>query len=168
MLFLRLIIMYIFLIFMFGKYDQLNVDQAAREYLERYVRKKTENSKKPQESDIEKEQEAVSSDDKNEIPRPSVEDSKKDGNELVNKENQDNATFGIVTDEDREADREALEKLTRMMEERIKTKPLLPPPTQGAADGSENTNSELPTKSRDSDVDIMRNGEFYGVYGKFY
>ncbi|XP_034682825.1 RNA-binding protein 25 isoform X1 [Vitis riparia] len=138
----------------------LNVNQATREYLERYVEKKTENSKKPQESDIEgseKEQESVPGVEQKEILKPSVEDSKKDGNELVNKENQDNASFGIVTDEDREADREALEKLTSMMEERIKTKPLPPPPAQGAAEGSENTNSELPTKSRDSDVDVMRN-----------
>ena len=153
------------------KYDQLNVNQATREHLERYVEKKIENSKKPQESDIEgseKEQESVPGVEENENLKSSVEDSKKDGNESVNKENQDNATFGIVTDEDREADHEALEKLTSMMEERMKTKPLPPPPTQGPADGSENTNSELPTKSRDSDVDIMRNGEVYGVYCKYH
>lgn len=153
-----------------GKYVQLNVNQATREYLERYVEKKIEHSKKPQESEIEgseKEQESVPSVEQNGSSMPSAEDSKKDGNELANKENQDSATFGIVTDEDREADREALEKLMSMMEERMKLKPLPPPPTQGPADGSENTNSELLTKSRDSDVDIMKTGEYYGVHSKY-
>lgn len=145
---------------------QLNVNQATREYLERYVEKKTENSKKLKETEAEgakKEEESAPGPDKNEPLKPSMEDLKKDENDSGNKENQDTANFGIVTDEDREADQEALDKLTSMMEERFKTKPLPPPPPppQGPGDGSGNSNWELPTKSRDgdSDVDIMRNGE---------
>lgn len=93
--------------------------------------------------------------EKNDAPKPSVEDSKEDG-DSGNKEN-DTANFGIVTDEDREADKEATGKLTSMIEERLKTKPLPPPPS---LDGSRNSNSELPSKSRDedSDVDILKNG----------
>jgi RNA-binding protein 25 len=68
-----------------------------------------------------------------------------------------------VTDEDKVGDREALEKLTSMIEERLKTKPLPPPPppSQAPADGSVNPNSELPSKSRDvnTDADIMRSRE---------
>ena len=67
-----------------------------------------------------------------------------------------------MTDEDREADRDASEKLASMIEERLKTNPLPPPPLQIAPDGSGKSNSDLPAKSRDgdSDVDVMSNGEF--------
>jgi len=41
----------------------------------------------------------------------------------------DTANFGIVTDEDREADQKALERLTGMIEERLKNSPILPPPS---------------------------------------
>lgn len=93
--------------------------------------------------------------EKNDTPKPSVVDSKEDI-DSGNKEN-GTANFGIVTDEDREADKEATGKLTGMIEERLKTRPLPPPP---ALDGSRNSNSELPSKSRDedSDVDILKNG----------
>ncbi|XP_010247929.1 PREDICTED: RNA-binding protein 25 isoform X4 [Nelumbo nucifera] len=139
----------------------LNVNQATREYLERYVEKKTEREKKLKESEsegAEKEEESAPGVEKNETPKPPVEDSKKDENDSTEKENQDSTTFGIVTEEDREADREALEKLTSMIEERLKTKPLPPPPPQTPVDGSGKSNSEVPTKSRDgdSDVDIMK------------
>uniref|UniRef100_A0A5B7BM64 Putative Nucleotide-binding, alpha-beta plait n=2 Tax=Davidia involucrata TaxID=16924 RepID=A0A5B7BM64_DAVIN len=140
----------------------LNVNQATREFLERYVEKKKENSKKLKATEpegAEKEEESAPGDENNEPPKPSVEDSKKDDIDLENKENHDIANFGMVTDEDREADREALEKLTGMIEERLKTNPLPPPPPQTAADGSGNSNLELPAKSKDgdSDVDIIRN-----------
>lgn len=87
-------------------------------------------------------------------------DSKEEDSNSSNKEN-DAANFGIVTDEDREADREAMEKLTSLIEERLKTKPLPPPPTPAPGNGTGNSNSELPAKSRDgdSDVDITRNGK---------
>lgn len=63
-----------------------------------------------------------------------------------------------MTDEDKDTDREAVEKLTSMIEERLKTRPLPPPPpiTDG---GSGNSNSDVPAKSRDGDSE-MRNGEF--------
>ena len=68
-----------------------------------------------------------------------------------------------MTDEDKEGDREAMEKLTSMIEERVNTKPLPPPPppSKAPADGSVNPNSELPSKLRDvnTDADIMRSRE---------
>ncbi|XP_017971419.1 PREDICTED: RNA-binding protein 25 isoform X1 [Theobroma cacao] len=144
-----------------GQELSFNVNKATRDYLVRYVEKKTENAKKVNEAQAagaEKEGENAVGDEKNEISTPSVEDSK-------NKENIDIANSGIVTDEDREADRIALEKLASMIEERLKTNPLPPPPPQIAPDGSGKSNSDLPAESRDgdSDVDVMRND---GAEGK--
>ncbi|KAF3431289.1 hypothetical protein FNV43_RR26019 [Rhamnella rubrinervis] len=75
----------------------LNVNQGTREYLERYVEKKTENYKKVKETEAtgaEKEDEEAAGAEKNDTPKPSVEDSKED-NASGNKEN-DTANFGIV------------------------------------------------------------------------
>lgn len=137
----------------------LNVNQATRDYLERYVEKKTENSKKVKETEASlatKEDESAASDEKADLPKPAVEEPKKEDNDSGSKEN-DNANFGIVTDEDKEADQEAMDKLTSMIEERLKTKPLPPPPVQ-ASGGDGTGKSELPAKSRDGDSDAdMRN-----------
>ncbi|KAA8533138.1 hypothetical protein F0562_033329 [Nyssa sinensis] len=140
----------------------LNVNQATREFLERYIEKKMENSKKLRATETEgaeKEDESAPGDEKIELPKPSVEESKKDDIDLGKKENNDIANFGMVTDEDKAADLEAFEKLTAMIEERLKTMPLQPHPLQTDADGSGNSNSELPVKLKDgdSDVDIIRN-----------
>ncbi|XP_057508293.1 RNA-binding motif protein 25 isoform X1 [Actinidia eriantha] len=140
----------------------INVTQATKEYLESYVEKKTENSNKLKETETEgakKEEEGGPSAEKSEPPKPSVEDSKKEHKDSSNEENNDSASFGIVTDEDREADREALEKLTNMIEERLKNNPLPPPPPPPAVDGSGNSNSEQPARSKDgdSDVEITKN-----------
>ncbi|GFZ21258.1 splicing factor PWI domain-containing protein [Actinidia rufa] len=135
----------------------INVTQATKEYLERYVEKKTENSKKLKETKsegAEKEEEGAPSAENSEPPKPSVEDSKKEDKASSNEENNDSASFGIVTDEDGEADREALEKLTSMIEERLKNNPLPPPPPPPAVDGSGNSNSEQPARSKDGDSDV--------------
>ncbi|GMH20717.1 hypothetical protein Nepgr_022558 [Nepenthes gracilis] len=145
----------------------LNVNQATREYLERYVEKKKENLKKLKETEAneaKKEGETAdiikSGEGMNEAPKPSAQESKKDEEESGGKEN-DMANFGLVTDEDHEADREASEKLINLIEERLKNKPLPPPPAQKVADGTTNSNSEVPTKSgdRDSDVDTVKKDE---------
>ncbi|XVE92444.1 hypothetical protein REPUB_Repub01dG0098000 [Reevesia pubescens] len=148
----------------------LNVNQATRDYLERYVEKKTENAKKLNDAQAagaekegenavgaEKEGENAVGDEKNESSTP-VEDSKK-SSDTGSKENIDVANSGIVTDEDREADQDVSEKLASMIEVRLKTNPLPPPPPQTAPDASGKSNSDLPAKSRDgdSDVDVLRN-----------
>lgn len=141
----------------------LNINQATREYLERYVEKKTEREKnKETESQAtDKEREGAPGAEKQEPPKSAAEETKKESGESGDKENQENHKFGIVTDEDRDADKDALEKITSMIEERLKTKPLPPPPpppTQVPGDAFAKSNSEIPSKSRDgdSDVDIMR------------
>ncbi|MBA0682580.1 hypothetical protein Goari_024287, partial [Gossypium aridum] len=146
----------------------VNVSQATKEYLEKYVEKKAENAKKlnePPSAESEKEGENAVGDVKNESSTTSVEDPKKNS-DSGNRENiMDIANSGIVTDEDCEADRDASEKLAGMIEERLKTNPLPPPPPQTALDGSGKSNSDLPAKSRDgnSDIDLMRND---GAEGK--
>ncbi|XP_058193203.1 RNA-binding motif protein 25 isoform X7 [Rhododendron vialii] len=147
-----------------GQELMINIAPATREYLERYVEKKTESSKKLKETEsegAEKEEEGAPSAEKSEPPKPSGEDVKKDDKDSTKEETNDTASFGIVTDEDREADREALEKLTGMIEERLKNRPLPPPPPLPAADASGHSNSEQPAGSKDgdSDVDTPRNAE---------
>ncbi|KAL6187078.1 hypothetical protein ACLB2K_043193 [Fragaria x ananassa] len=132
----------------------LNVKQATREYLERFVEKKTENTKKLKDSQAEgDEKEGQSTIDKTVVPN-SVVDSKEEENNSGNKDSI-SQNFGIVTDEDKEADRVALEKLTSLIEERLKTNPLPPPPPLAPG----NSISEPPANSRDGDpnVGIARN-----------
>lgn len=133
-----------------------------KEYLQRYVEKKTENSKKNETQAVgaDKDDGSAQPPDANGDGKPDVEHSKKEDNDSGNKESHDLATFGIVTDEDREADQEALEKITNMIEERLKTRPLPAAPAQAAGDGSAIT-AEQPAKTRDgdTDVDMGRNGK---------
>ncbi|KAL1565645.1 RNA-binding protein 25-like isoform X2 [Salvia divinorum] len=136
----------------------LNVNQTTRKYLERYVEKKIEGSKAKESatdgSDKEEERETSSDTDKvvkstEESLKPSSDEQKKDNTEM-NKENPEAGSFGLVTDEDRDVDRDASEKLTGMIEERLKNKPLPPPPPppQTLIDGP-GSNSEQPSGSKD-------------------
>ncbi|MCL7042784.1 hypothetical protein MKW94_010017 [Papaver nudicaule] len=134
----------------------LNVNQKTREYLERYVEKKTEREKL---KETETEEETAPGVEKKEPSKPTLEDPKKDVNDSADNEKQDTTqNFGVVTDEDREADRDVMDKLKNMIEERLKTKPLPPPPALTPADASGKSNTEVPTKSRDVelDIDIMK------------
>ncbi|XP_015957067.1 RNA-binding motif protein 25 isoform X1 [Arachis duranensis] len=135
-----------------GQELMLNINETTKEHLKRYVAKKTEDSKKKetQVAGAEKDDEGAQPSDGG--GKSDAEDSKKEDSDSHNKESLDFATFGIVTDDDREADREALEKITNMIEERLKTRPLPPPPAQTPGDGSAIT-SEQPAKTRDGDSD---------------
>ncbi|KAH6809572.1 hypothetical protein C2S51_027355 [Perilla frutescens var. frutescens] len=151
-----------------GQELMLNVNQTTRKYLERYVEKKIEGSKVKESanegSDKEEVRESGTDADKTvksseESLKPSSDEQKKDDGEM-NKENPDAASFGLVTDEDKEADRVAFEKLTGMIEERFKNKPLPPPPPpQTVIDGPGNSNSDQPSgsKDRESGEDGMKN-----------
>ncbi|XP_073118036.1 RNA-binding motif protein 25 isoform X2 [Elaeis guineensis] len=146
-----------------GQELMLKVDQATREYLELYVEKKTEQEKlkETEAGAADKESESTAGVEKQEPPEPAVEEKGKDSEDSRDKENEENIQkFGIVTDEDHQADRDALEKLTDMIEERLKTKPLPPPlpPAQTPAVGSAKSNSEGVSRSGDgySDMGIMK------------
>ncbi|XP_022886166.1 RNA-binding protein 25 isoform X1 [Olea europaea var. sylvestris] len=152
-----------------GQELMLNVNQATREYLKQYVEKKAESSKIINESEIEgakKEEESASGAENNDTLKPSEEsqmptsdEQKKDSSETVKKEDTDAAQFDLVIDEDREADREAIEKLTRMIEERLKNKPLPPPPPppQMAVDGSGNSEQPSRLRDREPEGDVAKN-----------
>lgn len=141
-----------------------------RNYLERYVQKKTESSKEKETQAAEAEKDEVAKpSDVNEDAKPDPDlSNKEEGNVSVKKKSHDVATFGIVTDEDREADRDTLEKIKTMIEERLKTRPLPPPPPPPIRDGSVDSFSEQPTKTRegDSDVDTKKSGKgkHFGCY----
>ncbi|KAK9050947.1 hypothetical protein SSX86_027572 [Deinandra increscens subsp. villosa] len=141
-----------------GQELMLNFDKATKEYLKRFVEKKKENLKSLKATDTE----GTGKEEKTASPKPSVGESKEDDNNSeANTENDDYATFGLVTNEDKEADKEASEKLVGMIEERIKNKPLPPPPPppQITPDVGGNSTSEHPAKSRDdgeSDADLAR------------
>lgn len=143
----------------------MNINQATREYLEHYAEKKKENLNKTGKTgakEAKKEGESApeiekSEGNEKETAEAAAEEPKKDVNETENKEN-DNASFGLVTNEDRDADRDTLDKLTNMLEERMKNKP--PPPLQKVVDDMNNSNLEMPAKSGDKnfDVDTLKNG----------
>ncbi|PKA67285.1 hypothetical protein AXF42_Ash004778 [Apostasia shenzhenica] len=136
-----------------GQELMLNINQATKEYLVRYVEKKTEREKERQ-----KEAE-VAVIEGNEGAPSGIEEAQNDEGVTGEKGKEDMQKFGIVTDEDREVDKNALERITNMVEERLKTNPLPPPPPIPAtAKGSARSNSEVPSKSKDgdSDVEVMK------------
>lgn len=139
----------------------LNVNQATREYLERFVEKKSEREKQIKEAelqDADKEEETAPGVEKIEPPKPpAIGVLSKDNNDSLDQGNQDGKKFGIVNDADRQADEEALTKLTNMLEERAKLKPLPPPPPLhpgSDAPGKSMSTSEVPARSRDADSDV--------------
>ncbi|XP_020695281.1 RNA-binding protein 25 isoform X1 [Dendrobium catenatum] len=139
----------------------LNINQATREYLERYVEMKIEREKEKlnetEDASVEG-NEGIPS-EKKEPPKQVIDEAKKQTEDSGEKGNQDIHQFGIVSDEDREADKDALVKVTNMIEERLKTNPLPPPPPIPAStDGPAKSNSEVPSRSKDgdSDIDIMK------------
>ncbi|RZS18955.1 hypothetical protein BHM03_00051282, partial [Ensete ventricosum] len=133
----------------------LNINQATREYLERYVERKREKIKEAETGGPAKESNIKDGSETQVPTKPVEEGTKKDSEDSGDKENQDSSKkFGIVTDEDREADRETLEKLTNMIEERLKNKPLPPPPVDGSAKLTCEVGSKL--RDGDSDVDVVR------------
>ncbi|QCD90627.1 RNA-binding protein 25 isoform X1 [Vigna unguiculata] len=141
-----------------GQELKVNVNQAMKEHLERYVQKKAENLNKETQAGVVEKDEGEQTSSANEGTKAEKESSNKVDSESANKESHDVTNFGIVTDEDREGDREALEKITKMIEERLKTRPLPPPPAQPSGDGSVNLTSEQLVKTREGDsVDTEKN-----------
>eukprot|EP00246_Nothoceros_aenigmaticus_P002944 TRINITY_DN13879_c0_g2_i1.p1 TRINITY_DN13879_c0_g2~~TRINITY_DN13879_c0_g2_i1.p1 ORF type:complete len:826 (-),score=228.59 TRINITY_DN13879_c0_g2_i1:352-2829(-) len=126
----------------------LNVNQATREYLERYVSKKRERQRILREEALaEQEEEAA----------PGVEISEHAVPvshiilEKLEKLDNDPRKFGLVTEHDVESDSVALQKLTLLVEEREKLRPLpLPLPASSDAQGNLSV-IERSGKSKDGD-----------------
>jgi RNA-binding protein 25 len=97
---------------------QLNVNQATREYLERYVAKKKDREKflQQQAAQMEKDMELAPGVEIAEAPKPKEADADKDpGAE------EDAKKFGLVSSSDIQADEAATTKLNSMLEERLLT-----------------------------------------------
>lgn len=96
---------------------------------------------------------------RNETSKPSAEDSKEDNDS--GEKDLDIARSAVLSDEDRDADRVALEKLTNALEERLKSRPLPPPPLMTTADVSGNSSAEPFAKLKDgeADADVLKPGE---------
>ena len=97
---------------------------------------------------------------KNETSKPPAEDSKED-QDSGEKEDHYIACSAVLSDEDRDADREVSEKLTNALEERLKSRPLPPPPLLTATDVSGNSSAEPSVKMKDGEAvsDILKSGE---------
>eukprot|EP00252_Welwitschia_mirabilis_P023953 TRINITY_DN691_c0_g1_i1.p1 TRINITY_DN691_c0_g1~~TRINITY_DN691_c0_g1_i1.p1 ORF type:complete len:855 (+),score=279.07 TRINITY_DN691_c0_g1_i1:214-2778(+) len=138
----------------------LNVNQATREYLERYVAKMVEKEKAIKESELQdsKEEEAAPGVEKPEPQKPSPPAVQTNDNSTSG--DKDNGkTFGIVNKADQEADDNALKKLNSILEERAKNRPPPPAaPTQVKSDsdapGKSLSNSEAAAGSKDADSDV--------------
>ncbi|KAL8106312.1 RNA-binding motif protein 25-like isoform X2 [Apium graveolens] len=144
-----------------GQELMLNFNSATKEYLERYLQKKRENIKKSEAVDTEGGQEIDKEEGKatgsgEGVPSESTQEESKEDS-VTDQKDQDITKFGLVTDEDREADKEVLEKLNGMIEERLKTHPLPPPPPPPVAtDGSGTLSQEVQVGSKEGDMDVDR------------
>ncbi|KAJ7535852.1 hypothetical protein O6H91_12G048600 [Diphasiastrum complanatum] len=133
----------------------LNVNQATREYLERYVtlKKERERQLKERAQEDDKEEEMAPGVEKTHKPSPGQ--SKEDCLTSAETEPEhDGKKFGLVNDADRLADDFASEKLTSMMEVRARLKPLPPPsalPATSELAGKSSSALEGSVKSKDAD-----------------
>jgi RNA-binding protein 25 len=133
---------------------QVNINDATKEYLKKYVEEK----KKAQENAKEKDDgggDGTSAAAENESLKLDS-DKTDEAEDVGDKDDQENTKkFGIVSNEDSEADKEAGEQISSMIEEWLKTRPPPPPPpppVQPSADiSSKHNNGE-------SGVDMTKNG----------
>ncbi|KAK3123402.1 hypothetical protein QOZ80_8AG0630090 [Eleusine coracana subsp. coracana] len=112
----------------------ININDATKEYLKKHVEEK----KKAQEKARETERgdgDGSTAGAENELSKPVPDESNKETGDAGDKDSEENTKrFGIVTDEDSEADKDAAEKISSMIEEWLKTRPPPPPPVQPSAD----------------------------------
>ncbi|CAH8384383.1 unnamed protein product [Eruca vesicaria subsp. sativa] len=135
----------------------VNVNQATKEYLLKYVEKKIENAKKAKESQAVRTGEGPESEREKAVisAAPTVGETGKDG-EPKSKENIDIANSAVLTDEEREADKVAKEKIESAIEERVKTNPLPPPPPPPPPADASGIELAFKSKDGDSNNDIAR------------
>lgn len=115
----------------------ININDATKEYLKKHVEQKKRAQEKA------KQTEDASGDGtmavaENESSKPVPDESDKDTGDAGDKDSEENTKkFGIVTDEDSQADKDVAEKISNMIEEWLKTRPPPPPPpVQPSADSS--------------------------------
>ncbi|KAL6598485.1 hypothetical protein ACP70R_046184 [Stipagrostis hirtigluma subsp. patula] len=115
----------------------ININDATKEYLKKHVedKKRAQEKAKVTEDGGGDGNNAVSG---NESSKSVPDESDKETGDAGGKDSEDNAKrFGIITEEDSEADKDTAEKIKNMIEEWLKTRPPPPPPpVQPSADSS--------------------------------
>lgn len=105
----------------------VNINDATKEYLKRHVEQKKkmlENTKQKEEGGGDGTSSVADNESSKLIP-----DKTEETEDAGDKDNEESTKkFGIVTDDDSEADKEAAEKINSMIEEWLKTRPPPPPP----------------------------------------
>uniref|UniRef100_A0ACD6A1G4 Uncharacterized protein n=1 Tax=Avena sativa TaxID=4498 RepID=A0ACD6A1G4_AVESA len=141
----------------------VNINDATKEYLKKYVEEK----KKAQENAKEKEDgggDGTSAVAEHESLKP-VSDKTDETEDVGDKDEQENTKkFGIITNEDSEADKEAAEQINSMIEEWLKTRPPPPPPppppVQPSADiSSKHNNGESGVDMKKTDSEDKNNDD---------
>ncbi|XP_066379865.1 RNA-binding motif protein 25-like isoform X3 [Miscanthus floridulus] len=117
----------------------ININDATKEYLKKHVEEKKRAQEKAKETEDASGDGTTAVAD-NESSKPVPDESDKETGDAGDKDNEENTKkFGIVTDEDFQADKDVAEKISNMIEEWLKTRPPPPPPpppAQPSADSS--------------------------------
>ncbi|RLN05430.1 hypothetical protein C2845_PM13G12590 [Panicum miliaceum] len=114
----------------------ININDATKEYLKKYVEEKKRAQEKAKETEN-GDRDGTTAVPENESSKPPDESDKATG-DAGDKDSEENINkFGIITDKDFEADKDVAEKISSMIEEWLKTRPPPPPPpVQPSADSS--------------------------------
>ncbi|RCV31047.1 hypothetical protein SETIT_6G145200v2 [Setaria italica] len=117
----------------------ININDATKEYLKKHVEEKKRAQDKAKETE-DGGGDGTTAVAETESSKPVPDESDKATRDSVDKDSEENTKkFGIVTDEDSEADKDVAEKISSMIEEWLKTRPPPPPPpppVQPSADSS--------------------------------
>ncbi|CAL5012332.1 unnamed protein product [Urochloa decumbens] len=115
----------------------ININDATKEYLKKHVEEKKRAQEKAKETE-DGSGDGTTAVAENESSKPVPDESDKATGDAGDKDSEENTKkFGIVTDEDSEADKDVAEKISSMIEEWLKTRPPPPPPpVQPSADSS--------------------------------
>ncbi|KAL6900844.1 hypothetical protein ACP4OV_005520 [Aristida adscensionis] len=132
---------------------KININDATKEYLKKHVEEKKRAQEKAKVTDDGVVDVTIAVPE-NELSKPAPDQSDKETVDAGGKDSEDNTTrFGIVSDEDSEADKDIAEKINSMIEEWLKTRPPPPPPpVQPSGDSSDMTKTDSDDKN-DADTD---------------
>jgi len=107
---------------------QININDATKDYLKKHVEEKKRAQEKAKETE-DASGDGTTAVAENESSKPVPDESDKETGDAGDKDNEENTKkFGIVTDEDFQADKDVAEKISNMIEEWLKTRPPPPPP----------------------------------------
>ncbi|KAJ1268420.1 hypothetical protein BS78_07G133500 [Paspalum vaginatum] len=115
----------------------ININDATREYLKKYVEEKKRAQEKVKETE-DAGGDGITAGAENESSKHATDESVKAMGDAGDKDTEENTKkFGIITDDESETDKDVAEKLSSMIEEWLKTRPPPPPPpVQPSADSS--------------------------------